>query len=163
MRCVPAILAARNRRLGTPLGTDDLTDLCQDVLVVIWKKLPGFAGHSSLESWAYRICSLEIMNAIRAKRRLPTPLADPPEGGGTESDERPGRSLMRQDQVVWGLDHLGPPAADVIYLKHFQYLTFEEIADRLGVSPNTAKSQYYRGLRKLRELLGAPSISEEAS
>ena len=53
------------------------------------------------------------------------------------------------------LGDLGPPAEEVIRLRHFSDLTFAAIARRLGLSPNTAKSHYYRGLVRLRGRLGA--------
>ena len=49
------------------------------------------------------------------------------------------------------LDRLGPPRSEVIRLKHYEECTFEEIGRALGCSSNTAKTQYYRGLRWLRE------------
>jgi len=41
----------------------------------------------------------------------------------------------------------------VVHLKLWEGLTFEEIAESLGVSPNTAASRYRYGLDKLRERL----------
>jgi DNA-directed RNA polymerase specialized sigma24 family protein len=46
-----------------------------------------------------------------------------------------------------------------VRLKHLAELTFADIGVRLGMSENTAKSLYYRGLVKLRELL-APRPGE---
>ena len=44
MKCVPRILNSLNARLGKPLDEHELFDLGQDVLVVIWRKLPSFDG-----------------------------------------------------------------------------------------------------------------------
>ena len=59
--CVPRMLAALNARWGRPLGAHDQEDLTQDVLVALWRALPGFAGLSSLESWAFRACHCALL------------------------------------------------------------------------------------------------------
>ncbi|MFG0315838.1 MAG: RNA polymerase sigma factor [Planctomycetota bacterium JB042] len=149
MGCVPRMLRRQNGRLGGPLDGDDVDDLAQDVLVVIWRKLAHFEGRSTLETWVYRICRLELMNGIRRKRRRPDLMDDaertPDEGVAEPEDDA--------EAALRGLERLGPPASDVIRWKHFEALTFEEIALRLGVSPNTAKTWYYRGICRLRDRL----------
>jgi RNA polymerase sigma factor (sigma-70 family) len=55
--------------------------------------------------------------------------------------------------VHLALARLDPPADDIVRLKHFEELTFEEIGQRLLLSPNTAKTHYYRALVRLREAL----------
>ena len=63
MRCVPGILAALNARCGRQLDEHLLADVVQDVLIVVWSKLPEFQGTGRLELWVYRICQFELMNA----------------------------------------------------------------------------------------------------
>lgn len=155
MQCVPAIVATQNQRMGSPLGREDLADVVQDSLTKVWKKLGDYAGKAALETWVYRFCFLELMNGIRRKRRR----------RGTVPSEReleqlPAPRVPRASEFEHlhrGLDLVGPPEADVLRLKHFESLTFDEIGRRLGVSPNTAKTQYYRGLERLKERLDAES------
>lgn len=150
MSCVPRMLARQNQRIGRALPPAELADLTQDVLVVIWKKLEGYEGRSSLETWAFRVCRLELMNGLRRTRRLPRSLG---EGAGDDREEPAPHSHGEAEAALAGLERLGPPGSDVIRLKHFDQLTFDQIAARLGISPNTAKTQYYRGLLRLREIL----------
>lgn len=154
MNCVPLILASQNARLGRALSPVEIQDLAQDVLLTIWKKLDTFAGLSGLETWIYRICCLELLNAIRRQRRgryLAT--LDERLTAAPETDHGP--DLLEYEHVHRGLERIEPPEADVIRLKHFQGLSFEEIAARLSIPVNTSKTRYYRGLRKLQELLRA--------
>src|SRR5262249_7628794 len=69
LRNVPRILAALNVRLGWPLQADEIADLSQDAVVLIWRKLDTFNGRSSLETWFYSIARNEFMNALRSKQR----------------------------------------------------------------------------------------------
>jgi len=56
--------------------------------------------------------------------------------------------------VMKCLNNLSEKQRYVIYCHHFGDLTFQEIAQKMGESPNTVSSWYYRGCKKLRELLG---------
>jgi RNA polymerase sigma-70 factor (ECF subfamily) len=159
MKCVPRFLNKRNTRLGSPLNDDDLRDLVQDTLEAIWRKLAEYSGKSSLETWAFSFCINQLMNGIRSKMRRPMSLAD--ELG--ESEEPAASATMPRldyELVYLGLEKLVPAQADVIRLKHFVTLTFEQIAERLSMSPNTVKTHYYRGLTRLRALL-LPHFGED--
>jgi len=153
MSCVPSILASQNSRLGRPLSPVEIQDLAQDTLLTVWKKLDTFAGLSGLETWVFRICCLELLNSLRRQRRRPR-AATLDEGlVATEELEQQRRSLLEYEHVHRGLERVEAPEADVIRLKHFDGLTFDEIAVRLAIPVNTSKTRYYRGMKKLHELL----------
>ena len=59
--CVPRILGSINQSMGYPIGPEDLADLSQDTLTIIWSKLPSFQGRGRLETWSYRFCFLEFI------------------------------------------------------------------------------------------------------
>lgn len=145
MRIVSRILAARNARAGRPLTDVELEDLTQDTLLTIWRKLPTYEGRAALETWTYRFCFLELMNAVRRKARAPVLLdeiverAAPPEGDG-------GAGISHY------LRHLTQREAQVLHLRHVEDLSFAEIAEALETSASSAKTHYYRGLQKLRSL-----------
>jgi len=150
LRCVPRILGGLNDRSGRILSDAELADLGQDVLIIIWEKLRTFEGHATLETWAYRFCSLTWRNRFRRtirRRRL--------QAGGFEAtvenlaapEVKPAGEF---EAIEIGLEELGPPQAEVIRLKHFEGRTFDEIGDVLGLPTNTCKTHYYRGLNWLR-------------
>lgn len=161
MRCIPRILAVKNRRAGSPLASEDLADLAQDVFGTVWRRLDSYAGEASLESWVFRFCVLMLMDAVRRRSRRPVPLAGSEEGPASEP---PGGGGARQaavepldyEHVHAALDRLPREESEVVVLKQFDGLTFERIAERLNLSPNTAKTRYYRGLERLRGLLAVP-------
>lgn len=153
MQCVPRMLAAQNEKLGRPLSDDELEDVVQETLVAIWRKLPRFDERAALETWVYPFCFFEFMRRLRTKRTLPRLFADVAEG--THEPVAPEEfSLLECEHVLAGLESLEPELAAVLRLKHLEELTFEEIGRRLAISPNTAKTRHYRGLEKLRAMLG---------
>ena len=146
MSCVPLSLAAQNARLGRPLNEHDIEDVSQEVLVLIWNKLGSFAGLSTLETWVYRFTSFELMNAVRRKRtrqRVGELESEPPVEPAAEGSTR----VLEYEHLHRALARLDAAEADVIRLKHFQELTFEEIAARLSMPTNTAKTKYYEDRR----------------
>ena len=153
LECIPLILHLRNNRLGTPLSEEDLKDLVQETLAVVWRKLPTYEGRSSLDSWVYSYCTHQIMNAIRSKRRQPKLAGDYALEEPSAAPTSPMSSAVEYEHVYACLGLLEQTQSTVIRLKHFSQLTFDEIAASLSMSPNTAKTLYYRGLERLRHLL----------
>jgi RNA polymerase sigma-70 factor (ECF subfamily) len=144
LRCVPRMLAAKNAALGRVLDDGELEDLAQETLLTIWEKRAQYSGRSSIETWIYPFCYNHLMNRLRrhARRRRAEPLE--------AAQELPAATREDFGFVYRALEHIGPPEEDVLRLKHFENLTFTEIARALGISPNTAKSRYYHGLERLR-------------
>jgi RNA polymerase sigma-70 factor (ECF subfamily) len=153
LACVPAMARSRHAKLGSPLSEDELTDVVQDTLVKLLSKLRSFEGRSSLETWAYGFVVRELYKGFdrlrRRARRVPwseeriAELAD--ESRSVEGDEY--RVVHEQIQAI------GPPGSEIIRLKHFQLLTFEQIAEELDMPLGTVKTRYYRSADRLRGLL----------
>lgn len=153
--CVPRFLAARNSQLGGPLSPLDLEDVVQDALVVVWRKLPEFHGRTSLDVWVYRICCYELLNAIRRRGRIGRERRVPDEtfeatGVDLEAEWDRGE---RYERLYDALERLTDEERAIVRLKHFENLSFTEIGAELSVSTNTAKTRYYRGLKRLSGIL----------
>jgi RNA polymerase sigma factor (sigma-70 family) len=150
LACIPRILNLLNLRMGTMLGAEDLVDLTQDTLASLWPRMRTYNGQASLESWAYGFCFNGFMNEVRRRRRRRT--NDPLEEDNVPSPAPAGAEL-EYDHLHRGLERLDEREVRVIRLKYFDGLTFDEIGTRLGISPNTAKTCHYRGIRRLATLL----------
>lgn len=150
MRCVPRVLAILNRRCAGSLAAEDLHDLAQEALLQIWQRLETFEARATLETWTERFCFHLFMNRLRSRRRERSRNTAVPQD---ELVAERGHAPALDEGLLRALEELGPPEADILRLKHFDELTFEEIGTLLGISPNTAKTQYYRGLRWLRQRL----------
>lgn len=156
MHCVPRFLAAANARKGQPLGHEDLADLSQDTLIIIWQKLETFKGHATLETWARHFCQFEFYNRVRALyRRKLTAAAVVQEAQYSQDTPLPPQQSDRASfsQLEISLVQLGSPTEEIIRMKHFELLIFEEIARRLNLPISTIKSRYYRGLLVLKSRL----------
>lgn len=154
MRCVPRMIAGHNAKLGRPLSGEAVEDVIQESLVAIWRRLERFDGRAALETWAYPFCYFEFMRRLRVERGLPKLLDDGVEGSSFEPAAPEQPALIELEPLLEALEALDAGQALVVRLKHFEDLTFEGIAQRLAISPNTAKTRYYAGLDKLRGRLG---------
>jgi RNA polymerase sigma-70 factor (ECF subfamily) len=152
LRVVCRILGYLDQRGGGVLDDHELADLTQDVIMIVWRKLPEYEGLSTLESWFFGICVLERRNAVRRNLRRRSDPATSVEQVLEQAPAPPAPADAHED-VHLALKRIGREEARVIRLKHFEERTFEEIGALLDVSPNTIKARYYRGLEELRPLL----------
>lgn len=109
------------------------------------------ARDSELLSVAYltTVVRNECFSALRQRRRqpaAPSPLLEPAAPDSSEEE----RLLLEG-----ALRTLSPEQREVVYLKVFEGLTFQEIGARCDVSLNTAASRYRYALTALRTLLDA--------
>lgn len=151
LACVPRIVAAIDARAGGPLSHGELSDLAQDVYLLVWRKREAFDGRASLESWIYGIARFEYLNSLRRRRRTSEVDADtqaPPEG---LDDDLP----LEPEALRAALDDLDPKEAEAVRLHHYEDLSFPDAAARAGVALGTLKNRYYRALERLRARLAA--------
>lgn len=149
------------RMVGNP---DDAADATQDAFLNAWRALPGFQGQSSFSTWLYRLTSNACIDLLRRSKRRPTlsiTVADEDEEGPQETDipdERwsPERELERKETrqtVRSGLSALSPEHREVLALREFEGLSYQEIAQLLELEEGTVKSRIARARLALREFL----------
>ena|SRR5688572_11022174 len=100
-------------------------------------------------SYAYLLVAVRnaAFTALRTRRRHP----EHPEL--LIEREAPGATVEEQMIVSRALAALPPEQREVMYLKVFEGLTFQEIADCCGISINTAASRYRYAIATLRRAL----------
>lgn len=152
LACVPAMLRAKNVQLGGPLDARELDEVTQNALGALWSKLARYEGRSSLETWAFGFCVNEILKHLQQRRR---PRALDIEGMREElvDEDDAGEPDVAPATIERSLSRLPAEASLVIRARHYEGISFEEIAEREDVPVNTVKARYYRGLTKLRDLL----------
>jgi RNA polymerase sigma-70 factor (ECF subfamily) len=158
---VHGLVRAIDRRRGARLSAEDVEDLAQDVLIVVWRKLDEFHGEVPLEHWTYRVALLEYMNLVR--KRMRRPLHGPLTAEAEDVEARPGTSNDLLDTLEQALCRLDPADEEVVRARLTCESSFEELGRSFGMSPNTAKTRYYRGLELVRSFfergLGAMGVS----
>lgn len=152
------------RYLGIP--ESDLADLCQEVFLVVHRRLDDFEGRSSLRTWIYGIClKVASSHRRRAHVRRETMHSTPPECVASASQERAVEQQERRDlllQVLRGLDD-GPREAFVLF--EIEGRSMEEVAELLGCPLRTAYAKLYSArdeIRRAWELLSVDRLVDRS-
>lgn len=136
------------RRMLSPDAADEIA---QDVFVRVWQKLSLFRGESQFGTWLHRLAINVILarRADLAKQR--GRFADDP----IVIDHLQARPVMHEARMDFetALDTLPDGARQVFVLHDIEGYKHEEIAELLGVTAGTSKSQLHRARMALRECL----------
>jgi RNA polymerase sigma-70 factor (ECF subfamily) len=132
-------------------GDHDADELTQDVFVRAWEKLRTFRGDSAFGTWLHRLA----VNLILARRQ--SSATRRARNAGDEALEwTPARSAQPELAMDFetAIQRLPDGARQVFVLFDVEGYRHEEIAEMLGVSVGTSKSQLHRARMLLREHLG---------
>ena len=133
------------------LGPDDAEEATQDVFVRAWQKLDTFRGEAQFSTWLHRL-AVNVILGRRGKRATERERWLSPEGVLEHAAGRSTPAGLRQD-LDQALARLPEGARTVFVLHDVEGYRHEEIAQRLGVTAGTSKSQLHRARMALRELL----------
>ncbi len=150
----------------------DAADTTQEVFLKVYRGIRSFHGDASLKTWIYRIAIREAANQrrwwFRHKRRetsMETPVQNSGEGSPVslldtlaDGADSPFESLVHQEargRVESELRQLPEPYRTAVVLRDIEELSYEEVAEVLGVSLGTVKSRLMRGRDALRKRLQA--------
>lgn len=137
------------RRLG--VREADIEDVCQEVFVVVHRKLGDFEGRSSLRTWIYGICARTASDYRRSGRVRREVVTDaPPETvheAGHEDVVAMKQARAALDRI---LDELDDDKRAVFVLYEIEELSMAEVADSLGCPLQTAYSRLHAA-RKIVE------------
>ena len=131
-------------------NSHDAADLMQEIFVSVFRSLARFTGEGSFKSWLYRIAHCRCIELYRKRKPhddiddIQMPLSDAPCPEMQLSSDRESRALMA------AMQQLPLSQKAVVELKFFGHFTFEEIAEQMDISANTAKSRLYAALAKLK-------------
>jgi RNA polymerase sigma-70 factor (ECF subfamily) len=130
-------------------------EIVQEAWIRIWKSPPD-AGEPAISSWMRTTVTNLSISAIRRKRRTWMLIDE----SGTARDvraERPGEELTRREdlsRVTAALERLDPDKRAMIMLRVNEGLSYEAIAQHLGVPIGTVMSRLNRARLALLEELG---------
>ena len=119
---------------------DDARDALQNVFVKLARR--GVSGISDIGSYLWTAARNE---ATTISRRPPTPYLVPGNGQPIDPDG--------QHRLETRLATLPGEQREVILLHVLEGLTFQEVADRLGIPPDTAASRFRYARQKLKSML----------
>lgn len=140
-------------RLGC--GADQTPDLCQEVFLRLHLARSRYQEAGSFSTWLHQIA----LNLARdkARRQRPLPTAGPNHDLIAKGPPAEAVALQREraEQVQQALAQLPAPWREVLVLRHYQDMNFEEMSRLLGTPASTLKSRFAQALQRMKELLPA--------
>jgi RNA polymerase sigma-70 factor, ECF subfamily len=154
-------------QLSPQLTMEDVEEICQDVFLSVIRNIKDFHGKSAFQTWLYKISANKTRDFIEKQRAAKR-------GGGSQpfslDAEHPDTGLKidpishaagpdgllmsaeRMMQVHAALEQLGDPCREIIELKYFGDLSYDEIGAELDLNPKTVSSRLSKCLDKLEEI-----------
>lgn len=162
-------------QLGYDLTREDVEEVCQEVFLTVIKSLNTFQGNCQFQTWLFRIAANRARDyrqklsaakrgggiaslSLHAKDFEDSPAIDP-----QSPLPAPDFALLKKEQIALvgqALDQLGTPCQEVIELRYFADLSYEEIAAALELNAKTVSSRLSKCLDRL-QVLAAKIFSAE--
>ena len=154
------ILAHLSRMVG---NRDDALDLSQEIFVKVFQALDRYNPEFKFSTWLFRIAGNAAIDHLR-KRRLRTIPLEPSDSEGQRVSSPEYRNLEpdpyatlrnaeRGDAIASAIQNLPQEFRELIALRHFTGLSYEEIAEIKGMPLGTVKNKLFRARAVLKERL----------
>ena len=140
-------------------NSEDAADVAQEAFLSAWRGLPSFRGEAGFSTWLYRLTSNAAIDQLRkGKRQREEASLDDGDLPLDVPDRQPGpqeaaESAELQRAVADGLRELSEDHRQILLLREYQGLSYDEIAQALEVDLGTVKSRISRARRALRKIL----------
>jgi RNA polymerase sigma-70 factor (ECF subfamily) len=135
----------------------DAEDVLQETFTGAFRGMGRFEGRSSVKTWLTRILVTQAARWRRdRKRRSADSMDAAPEGASGRFGIAGGEAGVEQRiDLAAALKQLSPEHREVVVLREYEQLAYDEIAQVLGVPRGTVESRLHRARLELREKLKA--------
>jgi RNA polymerase sigma-70 factor (ECF subfamily) len=134
---------------------EDARDATQTAFIKAYEHLDSFNPEQRFFNWLYRILKNECLNSLRARRPAEPVSLGLAAGKGAD----PVEVRERHQAVQSALLTLPMEYREVVVLRHFTDLSYDEIATTLGIPAKTVKSRLYTARQQLGGLLAEWHVS----
>jgi RNA polymerase sigma-70 factor (ECF subfamily) len=137
----------------------EIEDLVQDTFLKAYSRLDSFEHQSSFYTWLYRIATNTILDHMKRRGRSPVQSVEDPE---IVSAQPPSRlvapdTAMQRDEIAKithaVLEQIPEIFRTVLVMREFDDLSYQEIADVLGISIGTVESRLFRARARFKDKL----------
>lgn len=131
--------------------TDLAEDMAQESFIKAFKHIKGFRGDCAFSTWLYRVtCSVCLTELNRRKKRSEVELQPNTYVGSVES-KVPEQEMA--EKVRECVTHLSDRYSTVLTLYYLNGISYEEIAEVMGIPVGTLKTWMFRARKQLRKVV----------
>ncbi len=127
-------------------------DLFQEILIQLWRSFDSYKGQAKITSWMYRIALNTAISSLRKTSRIPeTTELDNLKFQIADKDESAMRSEQFQmlENAIKQLNEI----EKAMMMLYFDDISYEEIAETLGITQNNVRVKMNRIREKLKNIL----------
>jgi RNA polymerase sigma-70 factor (ECF subfamily) len=131
---------------------DDARELAHETFIRAFEQLPLFDENRRFFPWLYAV-ALNIARNHRRKISSRVKMPDAQTIPATQQPKDPECQLCvrsEEQRLQFVVDRLADREKEAVILRYYQDLSFDEIAEILGISGSAAKMRVYRALKRLR-------------
>lgn len=135
-------------------GNKDLSeDLTQETFAIAVKKINKFKGECKISVWLCQIAKHLWYKELKKEKRQPNVSIEELSQEIETLDSTEEIICKKEEKVNFfkSIQKLDEKSKEVIYLRIFGNLSFIEIGEILGKTPNWARVTFYRGKQKMKE------------
>lgn len=141
-------------------------EAAQEIFIKVFKKINMFKGESSFKTWLYKITSNHCLNVIEKRKRQYYYQHMSLNGQGDKDPPLQQEDLRskRADEILEdkqlavavhdAIAHLPQDQQQLIILRHYEELSYEEIAQIMKIPASTVCSGLYRARQRLKQIIG---------
>lgn len=141
-----------NTALRICASREEAEDVLQEAFLSAFQNIGAYRGDATFGAWLKRIVVNKAISAVRKNERAMLLQAEHGESAPDEPEDN-GVLQLNVGRIKAAMKELPPGFRSVLSLYLFEGYDHKEIADILGITESTSKSQYKRAKDKLRELL----------
>jgi RNA polymerase sigma-70 factor (ECF subfamily) len=130
-------------------------DMAQETFIVVLRGAERYEPRAKFRTYLYAVALKLLWTERRKELRESRAGAEPQE---LSSDGDPSAVLWIRDALA----RLDPDHREVLMLREYEQLSYDEIAELLKIPVNTVRSRLFRARAELRALL-EPQMTREAS
>ena len=154
-------------QLSPEFTTEDAGEICQEVFLSVIKNIESFQGESRFQTWLFRI-AVNKARDFREKRHAgkrgggqTTLSLETEDAEGTRQFDPPAPLPSPDEQLMsaelaglvhGALDQLGEPCREIVELRYFGELSYEELSAALELNPKTVSSRLSKCLDRLEDI-----------
>ena len=135
-------------------NAEDAEEIAQQAFINAFNALDRFKGDAAFRTWLYRIAMNLANSKLRGAPKDTLPVEDHrlgslPDDAASPHEQALYKETMRETAAA--LRELGEKQREVVALRIFQELPYEEIGRITGCSAATAKVHFHYGIENLRK------------
>ena len=136
---------------------DAASDCAQEAFIRAYRALHQYDPNLPFGPWIYRIATNASLNHVQRWHAHESPVEELPESAEPD-EEGPESSALRREEmneVLAAMAELPAHYRAALALRHLQQLSYQEVADALGIPLGTVKTHLHRARAALKSRLAA--------